>query len=126
MKTPHSATPPILNGLRVETLATRLSSAEMRTVEAAAEATGITRSEWLRDAALAYLNRPSQTPSISFESTLLAEIMGLRSLVLNLFPAAIPGFAVGSVRQIMAYADSVKHGEAAKILRHSSENQVPE
>ena len=43
---PHPSASTESNGPRVETLATRLSSTEMRAVEAAAQASEITRSEW--------------------------------------------------------------------------------
>jgi hypothetical protein len=113
------------NALRLETVATRLNSSEMRAVEAAAEAGGITRSEWLRDAALSHLHQPDPMPCPSLDTILLAEIMGLRLLVLNLFPAAIPGFALESLRQIIAYADAAKHTAASNIVCRLSGNQVP-
>ena len=103
--------------LRVETLATRLTVAEMQAVEAAAAAEGISRSDWLRNAAVANLRQMEQAPGTPLESTILAELLGLRLVILNLFPLAIPGLAIESVRQIMAFADSAKHGEAAKVLR---------
>jgi hypothetical protein len=46
--------------------------------------------------------------------------------MLNLFPAAFPGLSLASLDQIMAYAESAKHTEAAKVLRHGSKNQLPE
>jgi hypothetical protein len=49
--------------------------------------------------------------------------MGLRLLVLNLFPAAIPGLAHQSLYQIMAFAESAKHREAAKICAHLDKSQ---
>ena len=59
MKT-QSTTPAGSNALRVETLATRLTAVEMQAVGAAAESSAISRSEWLRDAALAFWNNPVQ------------------------------------------------------------------
>jgi hypothetical protein len=52
--------------------------------------------------------------------------MGLRLLVLNLLPAATPGLALETLRQIMAYADFAKHTEAARVVRRSNESQLPE
>jgi hypothetical protein len=122
---PQSITTTAPNVLRLETLATRLSSSEMRAVKAAAESAGITRSEWLRNAAVAHVDQSNGVSPHSLESTVLAEIMGLRLLVLNLFPAAIPGFAHQSLYQIMAYAESAKHREAAKVLRTSTSVSDP-
>jgi hypothetical protein len=110
----------VTNMLRPETLATRLSTAEMCAVEAAAVAAGI-RSEWLREAVLAHLDRRDQPGKLSSHAVLLAEIMGLRLMMLNLFPAAIPGLAHESVRQIMAFAESRKRAEAAKVSLQAGE-----
>jgi hypothetical protein len=111
------------NVLRTEILATRLSSSEMRAVEAAAEVGGITRSEWLRDAALSYLQHPHQKSTSPVDLTILEEIMGLRFLMVNLFARANPGLALQNVHQIMEHADSAKHNAAAKVMRLSSEGQ---
>jgi hypothetical protein len=114
------------NVLPLETLATRLSFSEMRAIEAAAEAGGITRSQWLRSAAVAYLNQSSEAHPRSIELTVLTEVMGLRLLVLNLFPAATPGLALETLRQIMIYAETAKHIEAAKVVHRSNEKRVPQ
>jgi hypothetical protein len=111
------------NVLRTETLTTRLSPLEMRAVEAAAEVGGITRSEWLREAALAHLQQPNKTSDTPIELTILEEIVGLRLLMVNLFAGASPGVALQTIYQLMANADSVKH-EAAKAVRRSSDSQV--
>jgi hypothetical protein len=114
--TPYSITPAESNVFRVETLATRLNSSEMRAVEAAAKVGGITRSEWLRDAALTYLRNPHQKSTTPIDLTILEEIMGLRFLMVNLFAGANPGVALQTVHQLMAHADAVKH-EAAEVVR---------
>jgi hypothetical protein len=108
------------NVLRVETLATRMTSKEMLAVKAAARNSGSSCSEWLRGAALAYLQQPHQKSTTPIEVTILEEVVGLRFLMLNLFAGATPGLALQTVRQIMAHADSAKH-EAAEVLRRSSE-----
>ena len=107
------------NGIQTQTLATRLNDAEVRAVEVAAEAGGITRSQWLRDTVVARLRQTDQAPRVTLE---LAEILALRLLILNMFAAAVPGFALTSLRQIMAYADSAKHAEVAKLLRNLNES----
>jgi hypothetical protein len=105
------------DSLREVTLATRLSIGEMRSIEADAAARGITRSNWLRNAASAYLNGVSPTTRVSLESRLLEEVMALRLIVLNLFPHAVSGLSIQAVKQIMVFADSAKHAEAAEVLR---------
>jgi hypothetical protein len=109
--------------LRIETLSTRLNLSEMRAVEAAAEVGGITRSEWLRDAALAYLRHPHQKSTTPIDVKILEEVMGLRFLMVNLFAGVNPRMALQTVHQLMAHADSVKYNAAAKVVRCSSEGQ---
>jgi hypothetical protein len=52
--------------------------------------------------------------------------MSLRLVLLNLFAAATPGLALQTVRQIMNFAESTKHAEAAKVLRRLAEDTVPQ
>ena len=110
---------------RIETLATRVTSAEMQAIEAAAASSGTTRSEWLRACALAYLQQPDQSPEVSLESTILEETMALRYLILNLFARANPGLGLQAFREVMAVADMGKHGAAARVLTRSGENPTP-
>lgn len=120
----QSTVPTRSDALRVETLATRLTAAEMQGVAAAAESSGISRSEWLRASALAYLQRPHQTHDDSIESTILEELMGLRLVILNLFAAATPGLALQTVHLIMAHAESSKHIEATKVVSGAGKSQA--
>jgi hypothetical protein len=98
------------NVLRVETLATRITSEEMRAVKTAARNSGSSCSEWLREAALAFLQEPTETSdNAPIEVTILEELMRLRLLMVNLFAGATPGLALQNVHQIMEYADSAKY-----------------
>lgn len=108
--------------LRDTTVATRLSQVEAKAIEEAAKALSLTRSQWLRDAALAYLSQFMQGPNTSLQTTLLAEIRGLRILIANLFLNAGLGIPTATAGYILAYADSVKFIEAAKALRAVSPN----
>ena len=102
---------------RAKTLATRLPPAEMRAVEEAAKAAGKTCSEWLRDAAIAHLNRPVRTRKPLPDPTLLAELLGLRSVLVNLLSAAAPELSKDAVQKIVTHADSIKQGKADEVLR---------
>jgi hypothetical protein len=84
-----SATPgnPPKETYRAKSIATRLTEAEFAEVESAAAKAGKKLAEWLRDAALTQA-RASQGLT---DSILLAEIMGMRSLMLNLFARASEG-----------------------------------
>jgi hypothetical protein len=112
----QSITPAESNVLRVETLATRITTEEMRTVKAAARDSGFSCSEWLREAALAHLQQPNKTSDTPMELIILEELMGFRLLMINLFAGATPGVALQTVHQLMANADSVKR-EAAEVVR---------
>ena len=89
----------------------------MRAVEEAAKAAGKTCSEWLRDAAIAHLNRPIRTRKSVPDPTLLAEVLGLRSVLVNLLSAAAPELSKEAVQKIVTHADSIKQGKADEVLR---------
>lgn len=113
---PQSKTSTKSNVLRVETLATRITSVEMRALRKAATESGLSCSEWLREAALAYLQETDQKSTTPIEMTILEEIMGFRLLMVNLFAGVTPGVALQTVHHLMAHANSVKH-EAAEAVR---------
>jgi hypothetical protein len=99
---------------RIKSIATRLTEAEFAEVESAAASAGEKVAEWLRDAALA------QTRAVGDEKTnsiLLAEVMGMRALMLNLFAKASEGpLSAEDMRKISAYADSMKEQKAKEVL----------
>ncbi len=102
---------------RAKTIATRLPPEEMKAVEAAVLAAGKTCSEWLREAAIAHLNRPVRTRKAAPDPTLLAELLGIRTLLINLLSAAAPELSKDAVQRIVTLADSTKQGKAEEILR---------
>ena len=98
---------------RARSIATRLTEAEFAEVESAAANGGKKLAEWLRDAALTQA-RASQEPT---DSILLAEIMGMRSLMLNLFARASEGpISVDDLRKMSSHADSIKEQKAQEFL----------
>jgi hypothetical protein len=100
----------------LKTIATRLPPAEVKAVEAAARIAGQTCSEWMREAILLHLKRPTQKKKPSPDPTILAELMGLRSLVQNLIAAA-SDLPEETVQRIVKHADSIKEGKAEEILK---------
>lgn len=114
---PSSSAPELQLRSQAKTIATRLPASEMKAVDAAAKAAGKTCSEWLRDAAIAHLNRPVRTRKPTPDSTLLAEILALRSVLVNLLSAAAPELSKDAVQKIVTYADSIKQGKADEIVR---------
>ncbi len=100
---------------RGRSVATRLTEAEFSEVEAAASGAGKKVAEWLRDAALAQ----ARGGEIEQETDpiLLAELMGMRSLMLNLFARASQGpLSTDDIRKMSAYSESIKEQIAADFL----------
>ncbi len=99
---------------RVKPTGTRLTEAEFAEVEAAASSSGKKVAEWLREAALA---QARSAPTRNTDPILLAELMAIRTLILNLFAAASKGpLTDESLRKMLAYADSVKQQKADEFL----------
>ena len=98
------------------TVSTRLPRAEVKAVEAAAEAAGQTCAEWMREAVLLHLKRPVRKKKPAPDPTILTELMGLRSLLHNLIVAA-SDIPEETVQQIVKHADAIKEGKAEEILK---------
>jgi hypothetical protein len=111
---PVPASPTASDISRVKSIATRLTEAELREIEAAALQAGKKVSEWLRDTALASVRAPQQEPT---DPVLLAEIIGMRDLMLNLFAQASKGpLSTEDMCKMSAYADSIKEQKAREFL----------
>ncbi|NYF79820.1 plasmid mobilization protein [Granulicella arctica] len=111
---PASASPAASDVSRVKSIATRLTEAELGEIEAAAFKAGKKVSEWLRDTALASVRAPQQEQT---DTVLLAEIIGMRDLMLNLFAQASKGpLSTKDMRKMSAYADSIKEQKAREFL----------
>jgi hypothetical protein len=111
---PGAGSPPASDASRVKSIATRLTEAELGEIEAAASEAGKKVSEWLRDTALASVRAPQQEPA---DMVLLAEIIGMRDLILNLFAQASKGpLSTEDMRKMSAYADSIKDQKAREFL----------
>jgi hypothetical protein len=99
---------------RAKSVATRITEAEFAEIEAAAVRNGKKVSEWLRDAAL---TQARTSPVDRTDPVLLAELMAIRTLVLNLFASASKGpLTEESLRKMSAYADSIKQQKAEEFL----------
>lgn len=105
-------------GFRTKTIATRITQEELREVEAAAEKSGKTLAEWLRDLALKAARERPADPS----ELLLAEVVALRYMILNLFHGSATAQAEGkyllpeSVVKIRDKAEARKLADARKLL----------
>jgi hypothetical protein len=99
---------------RARSIATRLTETEFGEVEAAALNAGKKVAEWLRDAALAHARAGQEEQT---DPILLAEIMGMRTLMLNLFARASEGpLTTEDLRKMSAYSDSIKEQKAKEFM----------
>ncbi len=99
---------------RTKSIATRLTEAELAEVEAAASQAGKKVAEWLRDTALAAVRGSQEVPT---DAVLLAELIGIRSLMVNLFAQASKGpLTSEDIQKMRSYADSIKDQKAAENL----------
>ena len=99
---------------RARSIATRLTETEFGEVEAAAANVGKKVAEWLREAALAHARAGQEEQT---DPILLAEIMGMRSLMLNLFARASEGpLTTEDLRKMSAYSDSIKEQKAKEFM----------
>jgi hypothetical protein len=111
---PSSATAPANETSRARSIATRLTEAEFGEVETAAARVGKKVAEWLREAALAHARAGQEEQT---DPILLAEIMGMRALMLNLFAKASQGpLSTEDMRKMSAYSDSIKVQKAEELL----------
>ena len=137
MSAPDSKTPSLIppaapaarssETFRARSIATRLTEAEFAEVDAAAGRAGKKTAEWLRDSALA---QARSVPALNTDPILLAELMAIRTLILNLFAAASKGpLTDDSLRKMLAYADSIKQQKADEFLaklRHKNGSKPSE
>lgn len=115
LEVPASPSKPKLS-LALKTIATRLPPVEIKAVETAAQVAGQTCAEWMREAILLHLKRPARKKKSAPDATLLAEILGLRSLVQNLIAAA-SDLPEETVQRIVKHADAIKEGKAEEMLK---------
>ena len=110
---PSPTVAPSNDTARSRSIATRLTEAELSEVETAASDAGKKVAEWLRDAALTHA-RAGQEKT---DPILLAEIVGMRSLMLNLFTRASQGpLSSEDLRKMSAYSDSIKELKAEPLM----------
>ncbi len=59
------------------------------------------------------------------DPTLLAEVLGLRSIVVNLLSAVAVDLPKETVQRIVAQADSIKRAKAEEMLRRLEDDDAP-
>jgi uncharacterized protein (DUF1778 family) len=109
---------------RTKSIATRLTDAEFAEIESAAASAGKKVAEWLREAALAQARATGEEKTT--DTVLLAELMGLRSLIVNLFAVASKGpLSDETLRRISTYAHAIKDQKAEEMLVRKRRHTAP-
>ena len=80
--------------------------------------------EWLRESALTQARIDGEEKT---DTVLLAELLALRSMIVNLFAVASKGpLSDETLRKISAYADSIKDQKAEELLAQKRRQMEPE
>lgn len=110
--------------LRIKSAGTKLTEAEYARLEAAARATGQTLAEWIREVLLANVNH---VPATLGEETVLAEVLGLRTILLNLFYKLAKGEAITEeeMKELIGRADAGKLPKARERLEAAAKKSAP-
>jgi hypothetical protein len=101
----------VKRALRTKSVGTKVSEAELRVLESRAAAAGLTLSEWVRDVLLG-----------SAERTILAEVLAMRTILLNFMLKVGGGVAIPeeSSRKLIEWADANKMRRALEALAKNS------
>ena len=112
--------------LRTKSISTKLTEKEYETFEAMAATSGQNLSEWARNVLLEQAQRNGSEHCLG---TLLAELLGLRTIVLNLLYATAKGETMTEeqMKALIDRADAAKVERARKLLAPAnvSESRVP-
>jgi hypothetical protein len=112
--------------LRTLTVSTKVTEEEFAGLEARAMGRGINLGEWVREELLERL----KPEDVVGNGTLLAEVMALRTIVINMAHAQAQGQPMSQekIQELIDYADRERFrraeervGEAAKRRKHRSE-----
>jgi hypothetical protein len=104
--------------LRTRSVGTKVSEAELHVLESRAAA-GLTLSEWVRDV---LLGSSVEMGTLAAERTILAEVLAMRTILLNFMLKVGGGVAVPeeSSRKLIEWADANKMRRALEALAKNS------
>lgn len=101
--------------LRTKSIGTKVTEEEYARLEALANASGRNMSEWVRDVLLAEVESKAAEGT---EATVLAELLGLRTILLNLLFTLAKGevMTAEQMQTVIERADAGKLERARKLL----------
>ncbi len=111
--------------LRTKSISTKVTEEEYACLEELAGATGQSMSEWVR---AKLLERAEREATNATEETVLAELLGLRTILLNLLFTTAKGEAMTTeqMQTIIERADAGKLERARKLLAaHVAATELP-
>jgi hypothetical protein len=105
--------------LRVKSVGTKVSAAELRVLESRTAAAGLTLSEWVRDV---LLGSSVEMGTMSAERTILAEVLAMRTILLNFMLKVGEGVTIPeeASRKLIKWADDNKMKRALEALAKNS------
>jgi hypothetical protein len=108
---------------RNRTVGSKMTESEYEKLTAVAEQEGQTLGEWVREV---LLERAEGRRASVIEETLLAEVLGLRTILLNLFYKLAKGEAVSEeeMREVIERADAGKLQKARERLEAAAKKIV--
>jgi hypothetical protein len=110
---------------RNRTVGCKMSDSEYEKLAAVAEQEGQTLGEWVREV---LLERAEGRKASVIEETLLAEVLGLRTILLNLFYKLAKGESITEeeMREVIERADAGKLPKARERLEAATKRNTPE
>ena len=106
--------------LRTRTVGCKMTDAEYERLNATAEERGITLGEWCREVLLQHTNG---TKPITVEETVLAELLALRTILLNAFYKLTRGetLTAQEMQRLIEHADEGKFRKVHERLKAGGE-----
>lgn len=107
--------------LRRRTVSTKVTQEEFSGLEAQATERGVNLSEWVREALLDRM-KPNEAPG---NETVLAEVMALRTIVINLAGAQARGQAMNQekIQDLIDHADRQRFRRAEERIGEAAKRQ---
>lgn len=102
--------------LRSHTVGCKMTEAEYERLNAIVEERGVTLGEWCREVLLQHTNR---TKPVTVEEAVLAELLALRTILLNAFYKLAQGEALTAeeMQRLIEHADEGKFRKAQERLK---------
>jgi hypothetical protein len=106
--------------LRTHTVSTKVTEEEFAAIEAQAVERAVNLSEWAREALLDRL-KPDQVPG---NEILLAEVMALRTIVINLAGASGQAMSQEKIQELIDHADRERFRRAEERVSEAAKRRT--